>query len=160
MDSPVLHVILLHPKIPQNTGNIGRMCAIIGARLHLVHPMGFVITDAKLRRSGMDYWKSLDVVHHDNWKAFKNSPLAPDPSRIWLFTTKSERCYWDAEFEKGDGILFGAEDAGCPQDVHDELAARRVKIPHFKSDTRSLNLATSTGIGAYEALRQIASRKI
>ena len=71
MGEPALHIILHNPKIPQNTGNIGRMCAVIGARLHLIHPMGFTITDAKLKRSGMDYWKSLDVVHHKNWEEFK-----------------------------------------------------------------------------------------
>ena len=79
---PILHVILHNPKIPQNTGNIGRMCAVLGARLHLVHPLGFAITDAKLKRSGMDYWKSLDVAHHADWEAFKRSPLAPPAGRI------------------------------------------------------------------------------
>lgn len=74
------------------------MCAVIGARLHLIHPMGFTITDAKLKRSGMDYWKSLDVVHHKNWEEFKKSELSPKLERIWLFTTKSRKCFWDGKY--------------------------------------------------------------
>jgi len=155
MSEPALHIILHNPKIPQNTGNIGRMCAVIGARLHLIHPLGFTITDAKLKRSGMDYWKSLDVVHHADWEVFKKSPLAPSLERIWLFTTKSQTCYWDGKFERGDGLLFGAEDAGCPDYVHADIVERRVKIPHFVDTLRSLNLSTSAGIAAYEAMRQI-----
>ena len=88
-DNPPIHVILHNPKIPQNTGNIGRMCSILGARLHLIHPLGFIITDSKLKRSGMDYWYELDVVHHKDWDAFKASPLAPKLDRIWLLTTKA-----------------------------------------------------------------------
>ena len=154
---PILHVILHCPKIPQNTGNIGRMCAVLGARLHLVHPLGFTITDAKLKRSGMDYWKSLDVVHHADWEAFKRSPLAPPTGRIWLFTTKSQTCFWDAKFERGDGLLFGSEDCGCPESVHADICERRVKIPHLADSLRSLNLSTSAGIAAYEAARRILS---
>ena len=155
MNPPILHVILHSPKIPQNTGNIGRMCAVLGARLHLVHPLGFSITDAKLRRSGMDYWKSLDVVHHADWEAFKRSPLAPPADRIWLFTTKSRTCFWEARYARGDGLLFGSEDCGCPEGVHVDAAGRRVKIPHLAETLRSLNLSTSAGIAAYEAARQI-----
>ncbi len=157
MDNPALHIILHSPKIPQNAGNIGRMCAVVGARLHLIRPLGFVITDAKLRRSGMDYWRELDVVEHGNWEEFKKSPLVPRLDRIWLFTTKSRRCYWDAEFARGDGLLFGSEDCGCPDCVHADIAERRVKIPHFVPSLRSLNLSTSAGIAAYEAMRQISA---
>lgn len=155
MEEPALHVILLNPKIPQNTGNIGRMCAIIGARLHLIHPLGFTITDAKLKRSGMDYWHSLDVVHHDDWDSFAHSDSAPPLERIWLLTTKSQCGLWSAKFLRGDGLLFGAEDCGCPENVHSQLYGRRIKIPHFKSGLRSLNLSTAAGIAAYEAMRQI-----
>ncbi len=155
MGEPALHIILHNPKIPQNTGNIGRMCAVIGARLHLIHPMGFTITDAKLKRSGMDYWKSLDVVHHKNWEEFKKSELSPKLERIWLFTTKSRKCFWDGKYRRGDGLLFGAEDCGCPEYVHADILERRVKIPHMVDTLRSLNLSTSAGIAAYEAMRQI-----
>lgn len=143
--------------MPQNTGNIGRMCAIVGARLHLIHPLGFIITDARLKRAGMDYWHSLDVVHHRDWDAFKKSDKAPPLDRIWLFTTKASECYWSAEFKFGDGLMFGAEDCGVPDYVHADIAGRRIKIPHFKEGLRSLNLSTSAGIGAYEAMRQITA---
>lgn len=153
--NPPVHIILHNPKIPQNTGNIGRMCSIIGARLHLIHPLGFIITDSKLKRSGMDYWYELDIVHHKDWESFKASALAPKLDRIWLFTTKASVPHWDAKFEYGDGLMFGAEDCGCPECVHADLAQKRVKIPQFAPNLRSLNLSTSAGIGAYEAMRQI-----
>ena len=155
MENPPLHIILHNPKMPQNTGNIGRMCAIVGARLHLIHPLGFIITDARLKRAGMDYWHSLDVVHHRDWEAFKLSDKAPPLERIWLFTTKASACYWDASFKFGDGLMFGAEDCGVPDYVHADIEGRRIKIPHFVDGLRSLNLSTSAGIGAYEAMRQI-----
>ena len=157
MDNPPLHIILHNPKMPQNTGNIGRMCAIVGARLHLIHPLGFIITDSRLKRAGMDYWYSLDVVHHKDWEAFKQSDKAPPLDRIWLFTTKSSRCFWDAQYKFGDGLMFGAEDCGVPEYVHADIAEHRVKIPHFQEGLRSLNLSTSAGIAAYEAMRQIYS---
>lgn len=153
--NPPVHIILHNPKIPQNTGNIGRMCSIIGARLHLIHPLGFIITDSKLKRSGMDYWHELDIAHHRDWDAFKASPLAPNLGRVWLLTTKAERSLWDADFEFGDGLVFGAEDCGCPEYVHSDIGERRIKIPQFAPNLRSLNLSTAAGIAAYEAMRQI-----
>lgn len=157
MENPRLHIILHNPKIPQNTGNIGRMCSVIGARLHLIHPLGFVITDAKLRRSGMDYWKTLDVVHHENWEAFLLSPKAPPLERIWLFTTKAEKFMWGVPFKLGDGLMFGAEDCGVPDYVHEALKERSLRIPQFEKNVRCLNLSTSAGIGAYEAMRVICA---
>lgn len=149
----MLHVILFQPDIPQNTGNIGRLCSFSGARLHLIHPLGFEISDKQLRRAGMDYWKTLDVHEHEDWEAFSTSPLGP--KRIWLFTTHAERPHWEARFEEGDGLLFGKETAGCPkwlrETVHPE---HQLTIPKYKEGLRSLNLATSVGIGTYEALRQ------
>ena len=103
----------------------------------------------------MDYWKSLDVVHHKNWEEFKKSEYAPKLERIWLFTTKSRKCFWDGKYRRGDGLLFGAEDSGCPEYVHADILERRVKIPHMVDTLRSLNLSTSAGIAAYEAMRQI-----
>lgn len=156
MGEPVLHIVLHNPKMPQNTGNIGRTCAVLGARLHLIHPLGFIITDAKLKRAGMDYWYDLDIVHHRDWETFKHSDKAPPLERIWLFTTKATRPHWSATFRRGDALMFGAEDCGVPDCVHADLAATSVKIPHPVDTLRSLNLATSVGIGAYEALRQIS----
>ena len=139
---PPLHLILLQPEIAPNTGNIGRMCAITGCVLHLVHPLGFKIDDAKLRRAGMDYWHQLDVRHHADWEAFLASPGRPE--RLWLFSTRATQGFWDVRYEEGDGLVFGSESSGAPEPVHAFVGnARSVKIPHFNELTRSLNLSTA-----------------
>ena len=150
----MLHIVLFNPEIPQNTGNIGRLCAITESRLHLIHPLGFTITDKHLKRSGMDYWHSLDVHHHRDWAAFQASPHAP--KRLWLFTTKADAVYWDARFEEEDGLVFGSEGNGAPDWLHDQLAGQRLTIPHKNTTLRSLNLSTSVGVATYEALRQLS----
>ena len=150
----MLHVVLFQPEIPQNTGNIGRMCALTKSRLHLIHPLGFTITDRHLRRAGMDYWYALDVHHHADWAAFRASPHGP--RRLWLFTTHAAQSYWDVRFEPEDGLVFGNEGHGAPDWLHDEIGeSRRVTIPHRNPDLRSLNLSTAAGIATYEALRQV-----
>jgi tRNA (cytidine/uridine-2'-O-)-methyltransferase len=148
----MIHIVLYQPEIPQNTGNVGRMCALTRSRLHLIHPLGFRITDRNLRRAGMDYWYSLDVHEHADWKAFRASEHAP--ARLWLFTTRASLSFWDARFEDGDGLVFGNEGNGAPEWLHQELEGRRVTIPHANPKLRSLNLSTAAGIAAYEALRQ------
>ncbi len=150
----MLHVVLFQPQIPQNTGNIGRMCAVTRSRLHLIHPLGFAVTDKNLKRAGMDYWFSLDVHHHADWAAFKASAAAPQ--RLWLFTTHATKGFWDVRYADGDGLVFGNEEAGAPDWLHAELADdRRIKIPHANGELRSLNLSTAAGIATYEALRQV-----
>jgi tRNA (cytidine/uridine-2'-O-)-methyltransferase len=149
----VLHIVLFNPEIPQNTGNIGRLCAITDTRLHLIHPLGFNITDKQIRRSGMDYWHSLDLHHHDDWKAFQASPDKPE--RLWLFTTRAEKAYWDAEYADGDGLVFGNEGHGAPDWLHQEIGENRITIPQANPELRSLNLSTAAGIATYEALRQL-----
>lgn len=149
----MLHIVLFQPEIPQNTGNVGRLCAVTRSRLHLVHPLGFEVTDKHLKRAGMDYWRSLDVHHHDDWRAFRDSAAAP--KRLWLFTTKTETTHWDASFADGDGLVFGRETSGAPDWLHDELHDTRLTIQRFNTDMRSLNLSTAVGIATYEALRQL-----
>lgn len=154
---PVLHIVLFNPEIPQNTGNIGRMCALTRSRLHLIHPLGFRITDRNLRRAGMDYWHALDLHQHADWQAFLASPVAP--KRLWLFTTKTRQCFWDAQYQDGDGLVFGNEGSGAPAWLHDEIGeSQRVNIPHANPELRSLNLSTAAGIATYEALRQMRSQ--
>jgi len=148
----MLHLVLVNPEIPQNTGNIGRLCAVTRSRLHLVHPLGFTIRDRHLRRSGMDYWWHLDVVHHASWEAFERSPLKP--GRAWLFSVHAETAFWDAPFADGDGLIFGNESSGAPPWMHETFRGRRLRIPQANPELRSLNLATAAGIAAYEALRQ------
>jgi tRNA (cytidine/uridine-2'-O-)-methyltransferase len=149
----MIHLVLFQPEIPQNTGNIGRLCAVTRCRLHLIHPLGFAITDRNLKRAGMDYWASLDVHEHADWAAFRASALAP--RRLWLLTTKAERTFWAATYADGDGLVFGNEGAGAPDWLHAELAQTRITIPRVNSGLRSLNLSTAAGIACYEALRQL-----
>lgn len=149
----MLHVVLHQPEIAPNTGNIGRMCALTGSRLHLIHPLGFEINDRNLRRAGMDYWRSLDVHEHADWAAFRDSAAAP--RRLWLFTTKAVRSFWQASFTDDDGLVFGNESSGAPDWLHGELGeAARLSIPHANAELRSLNLSTAAGVATYEALRQ------
>lgn len=150
---PSLHVVLFQPEIPQNTGNIGRMCAISKTRLHLIHPLGFSTDSRFIRRSGLDYWEFLDVCEHSSWDAFRESEMRP--RRLWLLTTKAERTIWSACFKRGDGLVFGRESAGAPDWLHDELSWRRITIPQFEPRARSLNLSTAAGIATYEVLRQL-----
>ena len=154
----MLHVVLFRPEIPQNTGNVGRLCAFTGSRLHLIHPLGFKITDAALKRAGMDYWKELDVVNHESWEAFKNSPTRP-AGKLWLMTTHATKILWEADFQDGDGVVFGNEGHGAPEWLHEKIGnGNRLRIPSFEKDgvkLRSLNLSTSVGVAVYEALRQI-----
>jgi tRNA (cytidine/uridine-2'-O-)-methyltransferase len=152
----MVHVVLFQPEIAPNTGNIGRMCALTGSRLHLIHPLGFVIDDRNLRRAGMDYWKSLDVHEHADWRAFRGDPSAP--RRLWLFTTHAAQRFWDVTFEDGDGLVFGNEGSGAPAWLHEEIGEeRRVTIPQANPNLRSLNLSTAAGVATYEALRQLGT---
>ncbi len=149
----MIHIILFQPEIPQNTGNIGRLCALTRSRLHLIHPLGYVINDRNLRRAGMDYWRSLDVHEHLDWQAFRRSEMAP--RRLWLLTTKTQRRFWDVAFADGDGLVFGNEGSGAPEWLHAEVGETgRITIPHANPALRSLNLSTAAGIACYEALRQ------
>lgn len=153
----MIHVVLFQPEIAPNTGNVGRMCALTRSRLHLIHPLGFVINDRNLRRAGMDYWRSLDVHEHASWEAFRGSAVAP--RRLWLFTTKTTRIYWDVTFEDGDGLVFGNESSGAPDWLHEELSEARVTIPHANPELRSLNLSTAAGVACYEAIRQLTAAR-
>ena len=150
----MIDVILYQPEIPQNTGNIGRLCGFTSCRLHLVHPLGFKITDKNLRRAGMDYWKSLDVIEHQNWDSFVHS--SHRPKNIFLLSTHAKKSIWDASFQAGDGLLFGNEGGGVPADIHQWAGDHRLTIPKYSPDLRSLNLAVSVGISVYEAIRQIS----
>ena len=150
----MLHVVLVAPCIPQNTGNIGRLCAFSACRLHLVHPLGFELSDRSLRRAGMDYWRDLDVHEHASWPAFCASPLGP--RRRWLMTTRASQPLWRTRFADGDGLIFGNETAGAPPEVHADVGeASCLHVPRFAPALRSLNLATCVGICVYEGLRQL-----
>jgi tRNA (cytidine/uridine-2'-O-)-methyltransferase len=153
-----LHIVLLNPRIPNNTGNIGRTAAATGCRLHVIHPVGFDMSEKARRRAGLDYWHLVDCREHASWEAFVEEEA---PGRLWLYTTKSERPHWEARFEENDYLLFGAETTGVPDAVHDWVVRRygpdhRITLPMVSDPgARSLNLATAVCAGVYEALRQL-----
>ena len=148
----MLHVILYQPEIPPNTGNIIRLCANSGARLHLVGPLGFVLDDARLRRAGLDYDELTEVRQYLNWSTF----LEEDPCRqMWAFSTRGKKSNYHAGFRDGDGLLFGPESRGLPDEIIDRIGAEyTVRIPMQKL-SRSLNLSNTVAIGVYEAMRQL-----
>lgn len=149
---PPLRVVLVEPQIPPNTGNVARMCAVTGSELHLVAPLGFVITDRHLKRAGLDYW---DKVHAATWPSFDDWMTHEPDGRFWLFSAKAERSMWDADFRPGDWLVFGPEQKGLPPAILARFPERTLAVP-MVSGVRSLNLATCAGIAVYEALRQIA----
>ncbi len=145
-----LHIVLHEPEIPQNTGSIGRTCMAIGATLHLIRPLGFLIDDTKLKRAGLDYWHELNVEIHDDWPSFIASHPDAHP---WFFTTKAGRRHDQASFEERSYLVFGKETAGLPEGLLREAPDRCLRIP-LMSRARSLNLSVAVGIAAFEALRQ------
>ncbi|MEI8293819.1 MAG: tRNA (cytidine(34)-2'-O)-methyltransferase [bacterium] len=151
----MLHVVLVEPEIPPNTGNIARLCLAAGARLHLVGPLGFSLDEAALRRAGMDYWHLCDVKH---WGSLEELLTAEGAGRFFYFTTKTSRVYWTEEFEDGDFLVFGRESRGLPESLLRDKPDQCLTIP-MEPEARSLNLATSVGIALYEAKRQIGGTK-
>jgi tRNA (cytidine/uridine-2'-O-)-methyltransferase len=149
----MFHIVLIEPEIPQNTGNIARLCVAAGARLHLVGPLGFSIDEKAVRRAGMDYWDRLDLK---TWGSFEDLRRENPEARFWFLSSKVERRYWDAGFRDHDFLVFGRETKGLPASLLAANPESAVTIPMTKG-TRSLNLATSVGIVLYEALRQTAT---
>lgn len=148
----MLHVILYQPEIPPNTGNVIRLCANAGACLHLVGPLGFQLSDPKLKRAGLDYRELSDIRLHVNWKAFRDTSAI---ERVWAFTTRAPKNYSSARFQDGDGLLFGPETRGLPTELLEETEiSRNLRIP-MQADNRSLNLSNSVAIALYEAWRQL-----
>ena len=147
------HIVLVEPEIPPNTGNIGRLCLATGARLHLVGPLGFALDDRSLLRAGLDYWQHLDVRIWESQADFFRQ-LAPS-ARVFYFSTKAERSYWDIDFQRGDWLIFGSETRGLAESLLARNREHLAKVPMWGSEIRSLNLATAVGIVLYEGLRQI-----
>ena len=147
---PLLHVVLIHPEIPHNTGSVGRTCVAAGAKLWLVRPLGFRLDDYYLRRAGLDYWEHLEWEAVDDWDAL----LARLGQReFWYFTKTAKRSYADARFERGDVLVFGSESQGLPPSLLDAHRRRLLRIP-IRPQARSLNLSNAVGIVTFEALRQ------
>ncbi len=147
---PKINIVLFEPEIPQNTGNIARTCAAIGASLHLIRPLGFTIDDKKLKRAGLDYWDKLDITYYDGLDHF--FALHPDAS-IYYFTTKAPRKYTEVKYENDVFLMFGKESAGLPEELLLHNKERAVRIP-MRDHLRSLNLSNSVAVAVYEVLRQ------
>ena len=150
LSSP-LHLVLVSPQIPPNTGNVARLCACTGARLILVEPLGFSLDDRYLKRAGLDYWPWINLTVAPNWRA-----ALPEGCRPWLFTARGKRSFQEVEYAHGDLLVFGQETVGLP----DELMAafpedRQLRIPFENANVRSLNLAQCAAIALYEARRQL-----
>jgi len=149
---PPLQVVLVSPEIPPNTGNIARLCAATGTRLHLVEPLGFPIDDAKLRRAGLDYWDSVVMAVHPSFDAFIEKTR---PNRFFLFSTAGATSYTTIRFEPGDALVFGSETRGLPDSLLRAHTDRVVGIPIRTDHVRSLNLSSAVAVAVYEALRQL-----
>ena len=149
-----LNIVMVEPEIPQNTGNIARTCAAIGAKLHLVKPLGFEITDKYLKRAGLDYWDKLDIEEHNSLSEFLEK-YKPQENAMFFATTKGQHCYSDVNYAKYDEvfILFGKETKGLPEELLQKYIENTIRIP-MKEHLRSLNLSNSVAIVAYEVLRQ------
>lgn len=146
----MLNVVLVEPEIPGNTGNIGRICANIGARLHLVYPLGFDISDKAVKRAGLDYWHLLDLRIYPDIRDFLDRC---GQENLWLATTKGSVRYTDVKYEDECFLLFGRESAGLPQWLREQYADRCIRIP-MRPDNRSINLGNAASILCYEVLRQ------
>ncbi len=145
-------IVLVEPEIPQNTGNIGRTCVAIGAKLWLVKPFGFELSDKYLRRAGLDYWQHLD---YEIIESMDEMLQRFTDRRLWLFTKKASQLYTDVAYSEDDLLVFGKETAGLPEPLIHSRSDEAVRIP-LKSEARSLNLATAVAIAGYEAVRQIS----
>lgn len=148
----LFHVALIEPEIPQNTGNIGRTCVGTRADLHLVGQLGFRITDKNLKRAGLDYWQHLHWTHHSDFSGWQSQ--VPDPQRVFYFSTKATKSYFEAEFQVGDWFVFGKETKGLDEDLLRRNWDRVLQIP-ILGPIRSLNVATAVTVVLYEAIRQV-----
>ncbi len=160
MSPDPIHIVLLSPEIPNNTGTIGRTAAAAGCVLHVVHPIGFDMSEKARRRAGLDYWESVDCREHADWEAFLGSER---PERLWVLTARADRAVWEADLQPGDYLLFGCETKGVPEAVQAWAVDRwgpgcRVGLP-VNPPARSLNLACAATAVVYEAVRQRQMRR-
>ena len=150
----MFHIVLVAPEIPHNAGAAGRLALATASRLHLVKPLGFSLDDKHVRRTGLDYWKDVDLRV---WENFQDLRAEADPAaRFWLLSTNTARAHWDADFKDGDYLVFGCETKGLPETMVRDAGEQGVRIPMVEGGTRSLNLSTAIAITLYEAVRQRA----
>ena len=148
----MFNIVLLEPEIAANTGNIGRTCVAAGAKLHLIRPLGFRLSEKEIKRAGLDYWEELSPMVYDDYRDFLDKNPAAG-QRCFFATTKGHNTYANVTYEPGDYIMFGKESAGIPEEILAENKDRCVRIP-MAPEKRSLNLSNSAAVILYEALRQ------
>ncbi len=144
-------ITLLSPEIPHNTGAVGRLCTGLGCSLHLIRPLGFVLTSRYIRRSGMDYWEHLDLHIHDNWECYLETC---NPAAFSFASTRGKKSLYEHRFIPGEHIIFGSESSGLPDRFYTEYRDKLLRIPMPGKHARSINLANAVSIIAYEAFRQ------
>jgi tRNA (cytidine/uridine-2'-O-)-methyltransferase len=149
----MINIVLYQPEIPQNTGNIARMCVANDLTLHLIKPLGFEISDKYLKRSALDYWEFLDLKIYENWGDFLEQNK---DANFWLLTTKSKKIFWDIKFKENDFLVFGPETRGLPEELLKANHDRAITVPMRSKNSRSLNLASTTQTVFYEAYRQLS----
>jgi tRNA (cytidine/uridine-2'-O-)-methyltransferase len=147
-----VHIVLLEPEIPPNTGNVARLCAATRTTLHLIEPFGFKLDDVQLKRAGMDYWQRVEWHRWTNWRAFEES--LPAAARLWFVESGGPQLYTEAKFAPDDYLVFGRETAGLPSQLLAERPEQWLRIPMFNPQSRSLNLANCVALVLFEALRQ------
>jgi tRNA (cytidine/uridine-2'-O-)-methyltransferase len=153
LDLPPHHlsIALLQPQIAPNTGNVARLCVATGSELHLIRPLGFILSDRQLRRSAMDYWPRLKLTVHDSTEEFIKTMR---DRALWFFDSAGQQSLWKANFRDGDVLVFGSETRGIEPPLLGEWPERTIRLPQVAGE-RCLNLSTSVGIATYEALRQV-----
>ena len=149
-----LNIVLVEPEIPQNTGNIARTCAALGAKLHLVHPLGFSISEKQVKRAGLDYWDKVEIEEHENFEKFLEK-YKPEEHNMYFVTTKGKHVYSDVNYSEMQEVfaLFGKETKGLPEDILIKYIDKTIRIP-MREGLRSLNLSNSVAIVAYDIFRQ------
>ncbi len=154
-NNSLFKVVLLEPEIPQNTGNIGRTCVGLDCELHIIGPTGFAITDANLKRAGLDYWQHLSWFQYQSFEDWFSK--VENPERVFYFTTKVKQTYFDVRYQRGDWLVFGKETKGLPPELISSNLKQAVTIPQT-GPVRSLNLATAVAISVYEGFRQVVHK--
>ncbi len=149
------NIVLFQPEIPPNTGNIARFCVCNNFRLHLIHPLGFAITEKQLKRAGMDYWEHLDLEEHSSWSSFEEKYGEAIQNKAYFFSAKSSQSYWQVEYPKEPFLIFGSETRGLPGTLWEKYQERFLTLPMYGDNSRCLNLSSSACIAGYEVLRQL-----
>lgn len=147
-----MHIVLVEPEIPPNTGNVARLCAATNTNLHLIQPLGFALDDSRLRRAGMDYWRHVKWKAWPNWEALRSQ--MPNNARMWFIESSGSHLYTEARFGPDDYLVFGRETAGLPKTLLEQNREHWLRIPMFNPKARSLNLSNCVALVLFEALRQ------